>query len=62
MADRPGNQTGEIEITPDMIEAGQEVLFSAVSPEDIQVFEASDVVIPVYEAMARAKPSSAAAI
>lgn len=49
--------TEEIEVTPEMIAAGESVLSFAVSPEDIHIYEAGDLVRSIYEAMALASSS-----
>lgn len=49
-------------ITPEMIEAGESALFSAVSPEDIHTFAPSVLVAAIYEAMARSAPSHPASM
>lgn len=57
--DRPVLNQEEIEITPQMIEAGEAALFFAVSPEDVRYLEPSDLVRAIYESMA-VRSSSAA--
>ena len=54
-------KVGEIDVTPQMIEAGVAELGSWVSPEDYRV-NPSDLVNWVYSAMAKCAPSCANSI
>ena len=50
-------KTKEFEITPAMIDAGEQALLFAVAPEDVHFLETSDLVMSIYEAMALARSS-----
>lgn len=54
-------KTPEIEITPEMVEAGLVELGSWVSPEDYRV-DPSDLVKWVYSTMAKCAPSCASSM